>query len=108
VRFTKVLTKYSTEYNNTLFIQMMCQKFGMDKKDLFAFFLNVFAMKNDNKGANDKGASEDNLDADACDKKINEIIEEFEITKLDIQRMHRYLNKCTCPSEVLPDDEVED
>jgi len=113
VRFTKVLTKYSTEYNNTLFIQMMCQKFGMDKKDLFAFFLNVFAMKNDNKGANDKGAndkgaSEDNLDADACDKKINEIIEEFEITKLDIQRMHRYLNKCTCPSEILPDDEVEE
>jgi hypothetical protein len=84
---------------------MMCQKFGMDKKDLFAFFLNVFAMKNDNKGANDKG---DNLDADACDKKINEIIEEFEITKLDIQRMHRYLNKCTCPSEVLPDDGVEE
>ena len=118
VRFTKVLTKYSTEYNNTLFIQMMCQKFGMDKKDLFAFFLNVFAMKNDNKGANDKGAndkwanniSEDNLDAgaDACDKKINEIIEEFEITKLDIQRMHRYLNKCTCPSEVLPDDAGDD
>ena len=94
VRFTKVLTKYSTEYNNTLFIQMMCQKFGMDKKDLFAFFLNVFAMKNDDA----------NVDPDACDKKINEIIEEFEITKLDIQRMHRYLNKCTCPSEMIQDD----
>ena len=106
VRFTKVLTKYSTEYNNTLFIQMMCQKFGMDKKDLFAFFLNVFAMKNDNKGAND--IKVESPDADACDKKINEIIEEFEITKLDIQRMHRYLNKCTCPSEVLPDDGLED
>lgn len=108
VRFTKVLTKYSTEYNNTIFIQMMCQKFGMDKKDLFAFFLNVFAMKNDNKGANDKEATEDNHDADTCDKKINEIMEEFEITKLDIQRMHRYLNKCTCPVEVLPDDGPED
>ena len=111
VRFTKVLTKYSTEYNNTLFIQMMCQKFGMDKKDLFAFFLNVFAMKNDNNEAKEakeanKGANEDA--DDACDKKINEIIEEFEITKLDIQRMHRYLNKCTCPSEVLPDDAVAD
>ena len=91
VRFTKVLTKYSTEYNNTLFIQMMCQKFGMDKKDLFAFFLHVFALKT-------HGAGED-----ACDKKINEIIEEFEITKLDIQRMQRYLNKCTCPSEVMND-----
>jgi hypothetical protein len=85
VRFTKVLTKYSTEYNNSLFIQMMCQKFGMDKKDLFAFFLNVFA--------------------DADDKQLEDIIEEFEITKLDIQRMQRYLNKCTYPSEVLPDDD---
>jgi hypothetical protein len=85
VRFTKVLTKYSTEYNNSLFIQMMCQKFGMDKKDLFAFFLNAFA--------------------NADDKQLEDIIEEFEITKLDIQRMQRYLNKCTYPSEVLPDDD---
>ena len=39
VRFTKVLTKYSTEYNNSLFIQNLCQQLGMDKKDLFSFFL---------------------------------------------------------------------
>lgn len=94
VRFTKVLTKYSTEYNNTLFIQMMCQKFGMDKKDLFAFFLNFFAMKNDNTGT---GTGNNN-------EPIDKLIEEFEITKLDIQRMQRYLDKCTYPSEVLPDD----
>ena len=87
VRFTKVLTKYSTEYNNALFIQMMCQKFGMDKKDLFAFFLNVFAIKN------------------GSDARIDAIIEEFEITKLDIQRMQRYLNKCTYPSEMLHEDD---
>jgi hypothetical protein len=91
VRFTKVLTKYSTEYNNTLFIQMMCQKFGMDKKDLFTFFLNFFAMKNDNT-CNGNNEPMDNL------------IAEFEITKLDIQRMQRYLDKCTYPSEVLADD----
>ena len=88
VRFTKVLTKYSTEYNNALFIQMMCQKFGMDKKDLFAFFSNVFAMKNENR-----------------DARIDDIIEEFEITKLDIQRMQRYLDKCTYPSEMLHEDD---
>jgi len=88
VRFTKVLTKYSTEYNNALFIQMMCQKFGMDKKDLFAFFSSVFA---------------NNINGD---KQIDTIIEEFEITKLDIQRMQRYLDKCTYPSEMTPDDDV--
>jgi hypothetical protein len=93
VRFTKVLTKYSTEYNNSLFIQMMCQKFGMDKKDLFAFFLNAFANANAN--------------ANADDTQLDAIIEEFEITKLDIQRMQRYLNKCTYPSEVLPEPEDE-
>ena len=94
VRFTKVLTKYSTEYNNTLFIQMMCQKFGMDKKDLFAFFLNVFAVKNENNNGSSNGNHE-------C---IDTIIDEYEITKLDIQRMQRYLDKCTYPSEVLPDE----
>jgi uncharacterized Fe-S cluster-containing MiaB family protein len=81
-----VLTKYSTEYNNALFIQMMCQKFGLDKKDLFAFFTRVFA--NDNK----------------CEKQMDDIMEEFEITKLDIQRMQRYLEKCTHPSEVVYED----
>jgi len=95
VRFTKVLTKYSTEYNNSLFIQMMCQKFGMDKKDLFAFFLNVFSNGNDENGANDSN------------KLMDDVIEEFEITKLDIQRMQRYLDKCTYPSEVVQ-DEVDD
>ena len=84
--------KYSTEYNNSLFIQMMCQKFGMDKKDLFAFFLNVFS---NNGGANG-------------DKQMEDIIEEFEITKLDIQRMQRYLDKCTYPSEVTQDDEPDE
>ena len=98
VRFTKVLTKYSTEYNNSLFIQMMCQKFGMDKKDLFAFFLNLF--KNENSHKDDA--------ANKADARIDQIIEEFEITKLDIQRMQRYLDKCTYPSEVLHEDGGED
>jgi hypothetical protein len=39
IRFTKVLTKYSTEYNNSIFIQNLCQELSMDKKDIFAFFL---------------------------------------------------------------------
>jgi Cdc6-like AAA superfamily ATPase len=35
VRFTKVLTKYSTEYNNVVFIQRICQDLGVEKYDLF-------------------------------------------------------------------------
>jgi len=72
VRFTKVLTKYSTEYNNTLFIQKLCQKLGMDKKDLFGFF-------NELKNKNEE----------------NEIVllDTYDITKLDINRIYRYIEK---------------
>ena len=38
VRFTKVLTKYSTEYNNMLFTQNLCEELNMDKKDMFSYF----------------------------------------------------------------------
>jgi len=35
VRFTKVLTKYSTEYNNMIFMQRICQEQGLDRGELF-------------------------------------------------------------------------
>jgi len=75
VRFTKVLTKYSTEYNNSLFIQNLCQQLGMDKKDLFSFFLEL----------------KNNYD----DNQLVILFENYEITKLDINRIYRYLDKYT-------------
>ena len=75
VRFTKVLTKYSTEYNNSLFIQKLCQKLGMDKKDIFGYFINLKNKYNDNE--------------------IFALFENYEITKLDINRIYRYLEKYT-------------
>ena len=41
IEFTKVLTKYSTEYNNNIFITQLCEKLFFDKKDLFWFFTNI-------------------------------------------------------------------
>jgi len=38
IEFTKVLTKYSTEYNNQLFLHSLSQKMNMDKKDCISFF----------------------------------------------------------------------
>jgi len=73
VRFTKVLTKYSTEYNNSLFIQKLCQKLGMDKKDLFGFFIDL------------KNNTDDN--------EISNLLENYEIGKLDINRIYRYIEK---------------
>jgi hypothetical protein len=76
VRFTKVLTKYSTEYNNSVFIQDMCQKFNMDHKDLLCYFYNL------------RESSES----------IQSIIEMFEkkqiISKLETVRIYRYIDAC--------------
>ena len=73
VRFTKVLTKYSTEYNNYLFIQNLCFTMSMDQKDLFAFFLEMRTKKSE--------------------LEIYEFFETYEISKLDVNRMYRYLDK---------------
>lgn len=76
VRFTKVLTKYSTEYNNSTFIQLLCHQLGMDKKDLHSFF---YSMKN----------SSDEID----NSELVEIFDNCNITTLDIKRIFRYLDR---------------
>jgi DNA polymerase III delta prime subunit len=82
VRFTKVLTKYSTEYNNMLFIYNLCQELDMDKKDLMAMFQELRL----------------NHGGDFCNKtdvlnEVEKLFEDYNITKLDIKRMYRYLDK---------------
>ena len=75
VRFTKVLTKYSTDYNNSLFIQNLCQQLGLDKKDTFSFFLE--------------------LRNNYSDEDIYGMFDSYDIGKLDINRIYRYLDKYT-------------
>lgn len=75
VRFTKVLTKYSTEYNNSLFIQNLCQLLGCDKKDLFSYFIE--------------------LRNNYSEETIYEEMQHYEISKLDINRIYRYIDKYT-------------
>lgn len=62
--FTKVLTKYSTEYNNFLFLQQLEQKTFLDKKELLHLFLN---------------------------KREEELKEDFYLSDLDVDRMKRFL-----------------
>ena len=73
IRFTKVLTKYSTEYNNYLFIQNLCSILDMDRKDMFAFF--------------------ENLRHNKTLEEIQIFMENYEVNKLDINRIYRYLDK---------------
>jgi DNA polymerase III delta prime subunit len=82
IRFTRIVTKYSTEYNNYLFICMLCQKLEMEKKDVVALFQelrisygNEFMNKTD------------------ILNKVEKIFSDTDIRKLDIKRFYRYLNK---------------
>lgn len=86
VRFTKVLTKYSTEYNNSIFIQNLCQQLGMDKNDLFEFFLDIKNKYDINQAL--------------------QLFENYEINKLDINRIYRYLERYTKESfnDVIDDE----
>jgi hypothetical protein len=94
IRFTKVLTKYSTEYNNSLFIYSLSQNLDMDKKDLISFFqeLRLFY------GLNFLNESD----------KMNEvekIFENYGLNKLDIKRMYRYLDKNVKKDTIEEDEE---
>jgi hypothetical protein len=60
----------------------------MDQKDLFAFFLN--------------------LRQDNSEEEIYTILEKYEINKLDISRIYRYLDKYSQEEDELPNGQDDD
>ena len=70
VRFTKVLTKYSTEFNNYVFFQRISNIMLLDKKDIITFYTGLRGNKE----------SED------------EIVNNYDVNHLDIQRLYRYID----------------
>lgn len=82
VRFTKVLTKYSTEYNNMLFLSNLCETLSLDKKDLMCMFgeLRLFL-------------DVPNIFKNDVLLQIESLMEDYEISKLEIRRIYRYLDK---------------
>lgn len=74
VRFTKILTKYSTEYNNQQFFNNMCCELNMDKKDIISMFNEIKIYFPDNY---------ENLN----------LFENENIGKLDVKRMYKFLEK---------------
>jgi len=97
IRFTKVLTKYSTEYNNMLFIYNLSQELEMDKKDLFTLFQEIRLFNGE-----DLCNNNDKL----CE--IEKIFENYNITKLDIKRLYRYLDKNVKKDALVTDDLLDD
>jgi len=74
IRFTKILTKYSTEYNNSNFILYLCQQLNMDKNDMLSFFYYLHSQ-------------------DLTESQYENLFENYEVNKLDIQRIMRYIYK---------------
>ena len=68
--FTKILTKYSREYNNFTFLYNLQQIFLIDKKDIYNHF-NILQQENEFE---------------------IEILEYYDITKLELQRIYRLIN----------------
>jgi DNA polymerase III delta prime subunit len=82
MRFTKVLTKYSTEYNNQFFLYNLCISMQMDKKDMLAFFQELRLIH-----------GTDMLNNSEKFNMIYSLFEKYDISKLDIKRIYRYLDK---------------
>ena len=99
IRFTKVLTKYSTEYNNIEFIYDLCKKMDMDKKDLMTFFqeMRIFYTEKNPDFMNDV----------ATMNSIEAIFENYEINKLDIKRIYRYLDRNVKKTDTKEVDELD-
>jgi len=74
ILFTKILTKYSSEYNNYIFLYNLIQNFLLEKKDLFYLFIENFYKYNND---------------------INELylnFNNYNITKLELQRLFKFIN----------------
>ena len=91
IRFTKVLTKYSTEYNNQIFIYNLCQQLDLDKKDMLLFFFELRIKY---------------VHADIIIQNVGNV----NISILDIKRIYRYIDKITksCDESISDHDSVID
>jgi hypothetical protein len=100
VRFTKILTKYSTEYNNHLFIQHMCHHFQMDKRDLICFF-------------HEWNTTHASLPFNESVSQLETLIYNDNINKLDIKRFYNYIytnirHKTSVVEDITEDSDFED
>jgi DNA polymerase III delta prime subunit len=82
VRFTKVLTKYSTEYNNILFIYGLSQELELDKSDLISLFQEIRLYYD-----------KENINSVEILNHLETFFQDYDISKLDIKRLYRYLDK---------------
>ena len=95
IEFTKVLTKYSTEYNNQLFLHGLSQKMTMDKKDCISFFQEL-RLHFGNQFFNQPEKM----------MFVEHHLGKEEIDSLDIKRIYRFLDKNVKKDDIVIDDQL--
>jgi SpoVK/Ycf46/Vps4 family AAA+-type ATPase len=103
VDFTKVLTKYSTEYNNQLFLHGLCQKLNMDKNDLVSFFQELRILYSVSSTAYIKSSKINKNTNTEWMTKVEDYLAKDSVDLLDIKRMYRFLDK-----NVKKEDDLEE
>ena len=94
IRFTKILTKYNTEYGNMIFLFLLCEEMGMDKKDVFAFFQEMRLFFTSARVTNQPGKGGNQYDTPAIISEMEKVFEsQCNISKLEIRRMYRFLDQ---------------
>ncbi len=78
IRFTKILTKYSSEFNNYTFFQNLCSNLYLTKKELLLLF-NRYRDSINNENIGEK-------------KIVHDWLELSNVTELDINRIIKYIN----------------
>ena len=102
IRFTKVLTKYSTEFNNQTFVTNLCLELNMDKKDMITFFQD-FRTQYLITDTSDILSVPSN-----CEHIVN-MFDGYNISKLDVRRIYRFLDKTSKrDSAVIMDEYIEE
>ena len=107
VEFTKILTKYSTEYNNQGFIFGLCQKMNMDKNDMISFFHELQLIYNVATFVKKKTRLDGEKKNDWTIQVHNHLWK-YDIDILDIKRMYRFLDQNLKKDDtvVIDDDDV--
>jgi hypothetical protein len=102
IRFTKILTKYSTEYGNMIFLYFLCEEMGMEKKDVIAFFQELRLFFKPQPGATKTSGGTKGIEFDTP-QVISEMEKIFQpnhnINRLEIRRMYRFLNQLSITDE---------
>jgi hypothetical protein len=102
IRFTKILTKYSTEYGNMIFLYFLCEEMGMEKKDVIAFFQEMRLFFKHTPGTTKPSGGTKGIEFDTP-QVITEMEKIFQpnhnIDRLEIRRMYRFLNQLSIAEE---------